>query len=153
MRAMRRLVRAAKAGHWPRGEAADSLTLGFDARHRRRIRLITDGGAEVLLDLPQAATLADGDGLAFEGSGWLLVRAAPEDVLEVEAQDARHLARLAWHIGNRHLAAEILDQRHLRIAYDHVIAAMLTELGARCARRRAPFQPEPGAYAGGHHHG
>jgi urease accessory protein len=150
---MRRLVHAATAGSWPAEEGLDSLTLGFLDRNRRRIRLTTDSGETVLLDLPQAVAMAEGDGLAFEDGGWLAVHAAPEDVLEVEAWDARHLARLAWHLGNRHLPVEVVSGGQLRIAYDRVILAMLEGLGARCARRQAPFQPETGAYAGEHHHG
>ena len=148
---MRRLVRAAKAGRWPAEEAVDGLTLGFEERHRRRIRLVTDGGEAVLLDLSQVFALAEGDGLAFEGGGWLAVHAAPQDVLDIEADDPAHLARLAWHLGNRHLPIAVLSGARLRIAYDHVIAAMLAGLGARCERKRAPFEPEAGAYAGDHH--
>ena len=70
---MRRLVHAARAGDWPPGDALGSLTLGFADRSRRRTRLETDGGAPVLLDLPQPAALAEGDGLAFADGGWLLV--------------------------------------------------------------------------------
>jgi urease accessory protein len=80
-----------------------------------------------------------------------VVHAADEDVLEVEADDSDHLARLAWHLGNRHLPTEISSER-LRIRYDHVIEDMLRGLGARLARRRAPFQPEGGAYGGHHPH-
>jgi urease accessory protein len=148
---MRRLVRAAKAGRWPIEEAADGLTLGFEERRRRRVRLVTDGGEAVLLDLGQAVALAEGDGLAFEDGGWLAVHAAPEDVLDIEAADPEHLARLAWHLGNRHLPTAVLGHGRLRIAYDHVIAAMLTGLGARCERKRGPFAPEAGAYAGDRH--
>jgi urease accessory protein len=150
---MRRLVRAAKSGDWPAGDALGSLTLGFEDRSRRRIRLMTDAGEPVLLDLPQAVALAEGDGLAFDGGGWLAVHAALEDVLEIEAWDACHLARLAWHLGNRHLPVEVVSGGRLRIAYDHVIETMLESLGARCSRRRFAFQPETGAYAGPHHHG
>ena len=149
---MRRLVQAARAGDWPAGDALGSLTLPFDRRSRRRVRLATDSGELVLLDLAQPAALAEGDGLAFEDGGWLAVHAAPEDVLDIAARDACHLARLAWHLGNRHLPVEVLRDGGLRIVYDHVIEAMLEGLGARCARRRAPFQPEAGAYAGGHAH-
>ena len=95
-----------------------------------------------------------GDGLAFEqDQGWLEVRAAAEDVLEVEPDERGELARLAWHLGNRHLPTEILDGGRLRIRYDHVIEDMLHKLGALVTRRRAPFQPEGGAYGGHHHHG
>jgi urease accessory protein len=147
---MRRLIRAASAGHWRAEDGTGSITLGFDDRNRRRHRLTTDQGEPVLLDLPKAQALADGDGLGFEDGGWLVVRAADEDVLEIAAADPHHLARLAWHLGNRHLATEILPER-LRIRYDHVIEDMLAKLGARLTRCRAPFQPEGGAYD--HHHG
>jgi urease accessory protein len=147
---MRRLVEAAPGGHWPRAESAGSITLAFDDRNRRRLRLLTDAGEPVLLDLARPRPLAEGDGLGFEGGGWLLVHAADEDVLDIAA-DSSHLARLAWHLGNRHLPTEILPEG-LRIRYDHVIEDMLRGLGARLTRRRAPFQPEGGAY-GHHHHG
>jgi urease accessory protein len=147
---MRRLVEAAPAGQWPSADAAGSITLPFEDRNRRRLRLTTDCGEPVLLDLAKAAPLAEGDGLGFADGGWLVVHAANEDVLEVAAADSHHLARLAWHLGNRHLPTEILPAG-LRIRYDHVIEDMLRGLGARLTRRRAPFQPEGGAY-GGHRH-
>ena len=150
---MRQLVRVAKAGAWPRDEAAGSLTLSFDDRHRRRIRMATDQGEPVLLNLTKPEPLADGDGLAFQDQGWLEVRAAAEDILEVEGVDRGHLARLAWHLGNRHLPTEILADGRLRIRYDHVIEDMLLQLGARVVRAEAPFQPEGGAYAAQHRHG
>lgn len=148
---MRRLMHVARAGEWREAEAQGTLTLAYDDRMRRRVRLITDRGEAVLLDLAQPARLADGDGLADETGGWLRVIAADEDVLEVQGADAGHIARLAWHLGNRHLALEVLADGRLRLAYDHVIEHMLIGLGARCERKRAPFQPEAGAYA--HHHG
>jgi urease accessory protein len=148
---MRRLTQAAPAGHWPRAESTASITLAFDDRNRRRLRLLTDQGEPVLLDLAKPRPLAEGDGLGFEDGGWLVVHAAEEDVLDIAAGDSAHLARLAWHLGNRHLPTEILAQR-LRIRYDHVIEDMLRGLGARLTRRRAPFQPEGGAYAGHHLH-
>jgi urease accessory protein len=147
---MRRLVEAAPAGKWPSADATGSITLAFEDRNRRRLRLTTDQGELVLLDLARPQPLAEGDGLGFEEGGWLMVHAADEDVLEIAAADGQHLARLAWHLGNRHLPTEILPER-LRIRYDHVIEAMLQGLGARLTRRRVPFQPEGGAY-GGHQH-
>jgi urease accessory protein len=145
---MRRLVSVAKPGAWPEAEAAGSITLDFSGRHRRRLRMSTDEGEPVLLDLAKPQPLAAGDGLAFEDGGWLLVRAAPEDVLEVAANGDGHLARLAWHLGNRHLPTEIMPDGRLRIRYDHVIEDMLLKLGARCDRIQAPFQPEGAAYGG-----
>jgi urease accessory protein len=150
---MRRAIAVHRQGAWPEGEALGEVTLTSLDRHRRRLRLISDAGEAVLLDLPQAAALAEGDGLALEGGGYLRIRAAPEPLAEITAADAAALARLAWHLGNRHLPVEIAGAA-LRIRWDHVIVAMLEGLGARVRRIEAPFDPEAGAYAGGtHHHG
>ena len=140
------------AGHWPKENAAGTLTLDFDGRHRRRIRLTADQGEDVLLDLPNAVAMADGDGLQLDDGRWLKIQAAPELVVEIRHQDFHQLVRLAWHLGNRHLPMEIRDQV-LHIRPDHVIEDMLLALGADLVRMRAPFQPEGGAYGGdGHHH-
>ncbi|MBK7951307.1 MAG: urease accessory protein UreE [Deltaproteobacteria bacterium] len=144
---MRRLVRAAPAGDWPSSAAVATVTLDFDARHRRRIRIDLDGGGgEALLDLERAVALAAGDGLQAESGEWVAVVAAPEPVLEIEAADARLRMRLAWHLGNRHVPAEITADG-IRIRPDHVLRAMLEQLGARVREAHAAFQPEGGAYA------
>jgi len=141
------------AGHWPKEKAAGLLTLDFDARHRRRIRLTSDHGEDVLLDLPKAVAMADGDGLQLEDGRWLKVRAAAEVIIEVRHNDPNQLVRLAWHLGNRHLPTEIRAQV-LRIRPDHVIEDMLLGFGADLVKVQAAFQPEGGAYGGhgGHHH-
>lgn len=149
------------AGHWPKEAAAGSLTLDFDARHRRRIRLTADEGEDILLDLPKAVAMADGDGLQLDDGRWLRVQAAAEHIVEIRHKDPNQLMRLAWHLGNRHLPTEIRDET-LRIRPDHVIENMLHGFGADLAKMQAPFQPEGGAYGhvhpqeektGGHHHG
>ena len=139
------------AGQWPQEKAAGSLTLDFDARHRRRFRLTADQGEDILLDLPQAIAMADGDGLQLEDGQWLKVQAATEDLVEIRHKDAIQLMRLAWHLGNRHLPTEI---RHdvLRIRPDHVIEDMLRGFGAHLQALQAAFQPEGGAYGHGHQH-
>jgi urease accessory protein len=140
-----------RAGLWPSEEAAGVLTLDFEARHRRRIRLTTDQGEDVLLDLPKAAAMADGDGLQLEDRRWLEVRAAAEPVVEVRHREPNQLVRLAWHLGNRHLPTEIGNQV-LRIRPDHVIEDMLHGFGADLVKVQAPFQPEGGAYGNHSHH-
>src|SRR5215472_13898681 len=69
------------AGHWPQEKAAGSLTLDFDARHRRRFRLTGDQGEDVLLDLPEAVAMAEGDGLQLDDGRWLRVLAAAEEIV------------------------------------------------------------------------
>jgi urease accessory protein len=140
------------AGHWPKEKAAGVLTLDFDTRHRRRIRLTTDEGKDVLLDLPKAVAMADGDGLRLDDGKWLMIQAAAELVVEIRHQDPNKLMRLAWHLGNRHLPTEIRG-KVLRIRPDHVIEDMLQSLGADLLNMQVPFQPEGGAYnSHGHHH-
>jgi urease accessory protein len=141
------------SGCWPKHEAAGTVTLYFEARHRRRIRLVTDQGEEILLDLPSAVAMADGDGLRLNDGRWLQVQAAAEPVVEVSHRDPEQLTRLAWHLGNRHLPTQI-GRAILRIRPDHVIEGMLEGLGANLVKVRAPFQPEGGAYGnhGERHH-
>ncbi|MFL5333596.1 MAG: DUF559 domain-containing protein [Geminicoccaceae bacterium] len=134
------------------GTPAVTATLAFDDRHRRRLRLATDDGQPFLLDLPEARVLRDGDLLAFDDGRLLLVRAAPEAVLDVQAPDPLALARIAWHLGNRHTPTQIL-QGALRIRADHVLLHLLTDhLGAVVTPATAPFDPEGGAYGDGNGH-
>jgi urease accessory protein len=149
------------AGLWPQEKAVGVLTLDFDARHRRRIRLTTDQGEDVLLDLPKSVAMADGDGLQLDDRRWLKVQAAAEAIVEIRHKDPGQLIRLAWHLGNRHLPTEIRNHV-LRIRPDHVIEDMLEAFGADLAKVQVSFQPEGGAYGGhgyhqnhintGHHH-
>lgn len=133
---------------------ADTITLDETDRHRRRMRMVSDGGIAFLLDLPDARLLKHGEGLKLSDGRVIEVRATPEALYEVTAKDARHLLTLAWQIGNRHLAADITETR-IRIRADHVIKTMLEGLGATVREIEAPFDPEGGAYGGahqGHHH-
>ncbi len=107
----------------------------------------TAGGAKVLLDLVEALMVRDGDAYELAGGGFIRVRAVAEPLLEVTAAPEA-MVRIAWHIGNRHLPAQFLPGR-VRILDDHVVAEMLTGLGAQVTRLSAAFDPEPGAY----HHG
>ncbi len=128
--------------------------LSHDERHLRRKLLILDTGARVLIDLPQPVALAAGDCLLLDTGDLAEVRAADENLLEIRPRDRLHLVELAWHIGNRHLAAQIEDDRIL-ILRDHVIEAMLEGLGATVVHVRTGFEPVRGAYSGkahGHDH-
>jgi len=155
---MLRAIDTAPAGRWPRDEAADHVTLDYQDRTRRRFRYTADGGLVFLLDLPEVRHLRDGDGLSMADGRWIGVRSAPEDLVEVRAESAHALARLAWHLGNRHLPAAIMADCIL-IRRDHVIEEMLTARGATLIPVMRPFDPEGGAYEGRHelaathHHG
>jgi len=155
---MKRACEVKAAGHWNDASAIDSVTLDAHERHRRRVVLTGENGTRFLLDLPQAMALRDGDGLVLDDGAIVRVAGRPEPLVEIAAADGRELARLAWHIGNRHVDVQIVGDR-LRIRRDHVIEDMLRGLGARLSPVEAPFDPEHGAYDhgghdhGGHHHG
>jgi len=135
------------------GGTADSVVLDYDDRHRRRKAMKGTRGLAFLLDLPVAASLRSGDALVLEDGRLIEVVAAPELLLEVRCGDPLHLARIAWHLGNRHVPTQLLA-KSIRIRRDHVLAEMLRGLGARMIEIEAAFDPEGGAYAtaAGHDH-
>ncbi len=138
------------------GACAGVVTLDHDGRWRRRAALATDDGLPFLLDLAEAAELPEGAALRLEDGRHVRVRAAPEPLAAVAAETPQTLARLAWHLGNRHLPV-VIEAGRLLIRRDHVIEAMLAGLGATVTPVTAPFTPEGGAYGRGrthaHHHG
>jgi urease accessory protein len=145
---MRRAAEIRPAGEWR--DAVDVVVLDADARQCRRSVLTGENGTRFLLDLPSATLLHDGDGLVLDDGAIVRVAGKAEPLVEIAATSADHLARLAWHLGNRHADVEVIDDK-LRIRRDHVLEAMLRGLGARLTPIDAAFDPEPGAYA--HHDG
>lgn len=131
--------------------ASDILRLDHDLRSRRRMVFTTSRGSSVLLDMPRAVRLRDGDGLTLDDGSIVRVEAAHEPLIDIHAHELRTLVRIAWHLGNRHLPTQLLshmDPPRLRIRHDHVIADMVRGLGGHCESIMAPFDPEGGAYAG-----
>jgi urease accessory protein len=139
----------------PGGPHDAELVLPFELRQRSRLRARLARGEEVGLMLPRGTVLRDGDRLRGDDGRVVRVRAAPEAVYRVECHTAEELARCAYHLGNRHTAVQILDgaggHHVLRILADPVLKGMLEGLHAHVIAERAPFEPEAGAYGGGHH--
>lgn len=133
------------------GAAADRILLRHDERHCRRVSLTASSGLAFVLDLPAATRLRGGEALILEDGRLIEVVAAREEIFEIRCADARHLARVAWHLGNRHVPVQVLGNA-LRIRCDHVVAEMLTRLGAHVVPLEAPFEPEAGAYDDAHSH-
>jgi urease accessory protein len=131
---------------------APTLTLAFDARCKSRLAATLDNGEEVALLLPRGTVLRDGDVLVAQDGGLVRVMAAAEEVLYVRAPDRLTLTRAAYHLGNRHTPVEVGDD-YLKLEFDPVLADMLKRLGAMVDQVSMPFQPETGAYGGGHKHG
>jgi urease accessory protein len=160
---VKRATRIIETNAWDGTTAVDRVLLDADERHRRRIVLTGERGTTFLLDLSRPAVLRDGDGLVLDDETVVRVVGKPEPLVEIAAADAHELARLAWHLGNRHTDAQVIGEK-LRIRRDHVLEEMLTHLGARLTPIDAPFEPERGAYDGhahdhahghahDHHHG
>lgn len=126
----------------------DSITLDLDARRKRRQTLTCAGGTCILVDLPTASGLEDGDGFLLEDGRIIRVDAAHEALVEV-TPSPHDLARIAWHLGNRHLPVQFVGEK-IRLRADHVIEDMLQRLGADTRHIDAPFDPEGGAYGHGH---
>src|SRR3712207_3476458 len=135
------------------GLVIDHLTLIHDQRYRRRMAMSSDGGLSFLLDLDRATMLDDGDAVRLEDGRLVQVRAAPERLVAIRAETALALKKIIWHLGNRHVPAEITDDA-VYIAQDHVLIDMARGLGATATPVERPFRPERGAYdaAGGHGH-
>ncbi|MGG7516529.1 urease accessory protein UreE [Allorhizobium undicola] len=134
----------------PSDPPVDRVVLPHDLRHLRRKLLHLDNGEMIMLDLAQTVTLTDGDRLVLENGDLIEVKAAEEKLYAVEGRDGLHLLELAWHLGNRHLPAQIAAER-LLIPRDPVIRAMLEGLGAAVREVSEPFQPVRGAYHGHAH--
>lgn len=131
---------------------ADTITLDETARHRRRVKMVSDHGIEFLLDLPEARLLRHGEGIELDDGRVIEVIAKPELLYEVRGHDAHHLLVLAWQLGNRHLSAQI-EVDHILIRHDDVIKEMLEGLGASVVEVTASFNPQGGAYSKGYSNG
>ncbi|WP_338340693.1 urease accessory protein UreE [Burkholderia vietnamiensis] len=131
---------------------APTLTLAYDARCKSRVAAALDTGEDVAVLLPRGTVLRDGDVLVADDGALVRIVAAPETVLLVRAHDPLTLMRAAYHLGNRHTPVEIGDG-YLKLEADPVLADMLRRLGTQVDETQAPFQPEAGAYGGGHKHG
>lgn len=142
-------------GHWS-GTVIDRVILPYDDRFRRRILLTSEQGAKVLLSLKEAQHLHTGDALETQDGKFVEVVAAPEKLIEIRCSTPTELLRVAWHLGNRHLATQI-ENEVVFIRFDQVILDMVIGLGAEAKVVTAPFNPEGGAYGGhsmvhGHEH-
>jgi urease accessory protein len=138
---VRRSIAVRPAGAWSTREAIDRVILDADDRQRRRIMLTGENGTTFLLDLERPVSLRNGDGLVLDDGSVVEVQGAPEPLIEVAGRSATDMLRIAWHIGNRHTDLQIVGDR-LRIRRDHVLEAMLAQMGASLAPIDAPFDPE-----------
>jgi urease accessory protein len=126
-----------------------SVHLTFDARCKSRLLVTLDTGETAALLTERGRALRDGDRVRLADGRRVEVIAADEPLLEAAAADPLTLTKAAYHLGNRHVAVQVLPGC-LRFLDDHVLAEMVRGLGLTVRAVIAPFQPEGGAY--GHHH-
>lgn len=138
--------RVRASGDW--SNAAERCVLTYDERFLRRKRLSCESGFQFLCDLEKTTSLEEGDALELDDGRFVEIVAASEPLYEVSGSD---LARLAWHIGNRHTPCQI-GEHALLIQRDKVIGHMLEHLGATLSEVERPFTPEGGAYGHGRTH-
>lgn len=133
------------------GRATDIvLSLTFEQRQRGRARVRLDDGREAGLFLTRGTMLRDGDLLTARDGSRVRVQAAAESVSTVRTDDPLALARLCYHLGNRHVSLQIA-QSCVRYRHDHVLDDMVRNLGLEPLAETAPFEPEAGAYHGHTH--
>jgi urease accessory protein len=131
--------------------AALTLVLPFEQRQKARQRARLTAGLEIGIQLPRGTVLRGGDYLRAADGTTLEIVAAREPVSTVWCRDLRRLAQVAYHLGNRHVALEI-GTGWVRYLADHVLDAMVEQLGLAVVHHDEPFEPESGAY-GRHAHG
>ena len=148
---MLRAVAILRAGQKHTGEIADTLLLDYDQRRAPGGVLTGLKGARIEIALANSLSLATDDCLILEDGRLVEVVARPEPLLEVRAGNVASMARLAWHLGDRHIAAQ-LHERRLRVRRDPATEKLLASLAVNMLAIEAPFEPEGGAYSGGDPH-
>jgi urease accessory protein len=135
----------------PGDQCDDKLILPFDRRQKSRLRIRLESGEEAGLFLKRGTILRGGDRLLASDGRTVQVVAADEPVMRVTADTPIRLMCAAYHLGNRHVPLQI-GEGWLRLEQDHVLKEMLFGLGVDVVNENAPFEPEAGAYGGGHRH-
>jgi urease accessory protein len=135
---------------------AASVHLDWDTRQKSRFDATDSLGRTLGVFLPRGSVVRGGDVLVAEDGSLVRVDAAAQPVMVVRTCPQHgspfDLTRAAYHLGNRHVQIE-LQPDHLKIEPDHVLAEMLQRMHLNVAQEQASFEPEAGAYAGGHGHG
>ena len=134
------------AGTWPTEKAKYTITLPASERFLRLKKLKLDDGDLININFESVTQVRHNDGLYLDNDMWVKIQASKEKILNVECKSDTHLTLIAWHIGNRHCALQILDNRNIRIENNNVISEMLVKLGANVRIGEDIFDPEAGAY-------
>jgi urease accessory protein len=149
---MARVVKIVAAGAVDGSRVIDTVILSPEQRRAPRGSVTGAKGTRCTFDLAEPIALRAGDLLVLDDGNLIEVVAEPEPLIEARAKDLTALARLAWHLGDRHVPVQLFPNR-LRVRRDAAIEALLARLGAKTVAIEAPFDPEGGAYTHTHDHG
>jgi urease accessory protein len=133
------------AGHRHDRPVVDTVILDYAQRSTQKVIVTSVKGGTIEIDLHQPVRLRTDDLLLLDDGSLVEVVAAPEPLIEVRAADISALARLAWHLGDRHVPVQVLPNR-IRVRRDGAIESLLVSLGTKIAMIEAPFEAEGGAY-------
>jgi urease accessory protein len=129
----------------------DTVILDYAQRSAQKIAATGIKGGCFEIELAEPARLHTDDLLVLDDGSLVEVVAAPEPLIEARAADLASLARLAWHLGDRHVPAQLFPNR-IRARREPAIERLLKSLGATLTLIEAPFEPEGGAYGSSHGH-
>ena len=141
----------ARASAPPTASPYGRVRLPFELRQKSRLRTALESGEEVAILLARGEVLRGGDLVVARGGQVIEVVAESERVLDARSASPEVLARIAYHLGNRHVPVQV-GAGWLRFAFDPVLEKMVRGLGAEVTEGHAPFEPEAGAYAPRHRH-
>jgi urease accessory protein len=134
-----------------RSHIIDTVILTPEARRAPRGSVTGVNGTRLTFDLAEPVALRTGDLLLLDDGNLIEVVAEPEPLIEARAKDLTALARLAWHLGDRHVPVQLFANR-LRVRRDPAVETLLARLGAKVVAIEAPFDPEGGAYPHARNH-
>ena len=132
-------------------EIAHTVVLDYDQRSKGRLKAVTTTGQAIGLFLERGKVLRNGDILETKDGELVLVQSAQESLIEGSCDDWLVFSKCCYHLGNRHVPIQI-DELSLRMRPDYILEEMMQQLGLTTKTVEAGFDPEQGAYAGGHHH-
>jgi urease accessory protein len=124
---------------------------------KRIQRVTTDHGNELGIRLPSGSgDLRDGDILAADDAGIIVISVLPTDVLVISPRTIHEMGVIAHSLGNRHLQAQFFDAGSeygaevMVCQYDHTVEDYLRHAGVPYARQER-VMPVPFRHAGHSH--
>ena len=98
----------------------DRAILPFDARCKSRLLVTLESGEQAAIVVERGRLLRGGDRVHLDADREVEIVAADEDLLEALSADPLAIAKAAFHLGNRHVAVQVMPNR-LRFLDDHVL--------------------------------